>query len=550
MLERPKNDIQGEYIFRQLIEEAPVATCLFTGRDLKIAVANDAMIGMWGKDRSVIGEPLVKAVPELADQTFVDILNEVYATGIPYTATSMPAQLKVNHVLSTYYFDFTYKPLFNETGEVYGIMDMAVDVTAQVLARRKILEAQEILRDAVELAQLGTWSVDLVGRKFDYSPRLRAWCGFTETEEITFDVLYSIIQESDRQRLQEVMASAIDPASATAFDAEYTINNKLTGQEYIIHALGRAFFNETGEAYKMTGTAQDVTRGRKLQQSLEMEVHQRTEQLQALNEELHHLNDRLLSSNEELFEANERLVHSNEELAQYAYIASHDLQEPLRKIRIFSDLLRSQENLAEDNKPIVDKINQSAERMTMLINDLLSFSRLLKSDSLVHPVDLSLIATAVINDFELTIHEKNALVELGRMPVIEAIQLQMHQLFYNLLSNALKFTYPGRRPRIRITALPITIEEAGRYIQKPPGQLNYYRISFRDNGIGFDARHAEQIFEVFRRLHGRDDYPGSGIGLALCRRIVVNHKGYIYTESQPGKGTVFHFIISDKQLRD
>jgi light-regulated signal transduction histidine kinase (bacteriophytochrome) len=276
-----------------------------------------------------------------------------------------------------------------------------------------------------------------------------------------------------------------------------------------------------------------------LQLSLEQEVELRTEELLSLNEELG-------TANEELNDTNKQLLHSNEELAQYAYVASHDLQEPLRKIRLFSGMLENQESLPAENRPMVSKIAQSAERMSLLIRDLLDFSRLLKSEAHMKPVDLSAILHNVISDFELTIEEKKASVRIGRLPVIEAVGLQMNQLFYNLLSNALKFVRPDIAPEIVIDAQVMDHEEVGQYISSPLLYSNYYRITFSDNGIGFDPKYAEQIFEVFKRLHGRHAYPGSGIGLALCKRIITNHNGHVYVQSEVNRGTAFHIIMADK----
>jgi signal transduction histidine kinase len=191
---------------------------------------------------------------------------------------------------------------------------------------------------------------------------------------------------------------------------------------------------------------------------------------------------------------------------------------------------------------------QSAERMSMLIQDLLEFSQLLKSETLMRPIELSEVCKAVINDFELKITEKNAELNIGPLPVIEAVGLQMNQLFYNLLSNALKFSNPDDKPVITISSKKLDIEEVLKHIVRPDGRCQYFQITFADNGIGFEVKYAEQIFEVFKRLHSNGMFPGSGIGLALCRRIVTNHKGYLYAESVLGKGAAFHIILPDKSI--
>ncbi|RYF94839.1 MAG: PAS domain-containing sensor histidine kinase [Chitinophagaceae bacterium] len=250
---------------------------------------------------------------------------------------------------------------------------------------------------------------------------------------------------------------------------------------------------------------------------------------------------------ETLTQNNRELDRSNQELSQYAYVASHDLQEPLRKIRIFSDILGSNSKIPAKDKFIVQKISTAAERMNLLITDLLNYSKLVKQDSEYEAVDLQQVLEDVLVDFEVTIQERQASIQCCDLPSIHAVRLQMNQLFFNLLSNSLKFVKAGTRPRISIEAIPISHEDAGKYLRKTQAFSNYYDIVVTDNGIGFETQFSEQIFEVFKRLHGRDVYPGSGIGLSLCRRIAENHNGYLFAESKVGQGTKFHLIVPDKQ---
>jgi signal transduction histidine kinase len=262
----------------------------------------------------------------------------------------------------------------------------------------------------------------------------------------------------------------------------------------------------------------------------------RIRQMELINEGLKENNDRLSSINREL-------TRSNQDLSQYAYVASHDLQEPIRKVRILSDMLLTDAGLQLKDKKIVQKITRSCERMSVLIRDLLHYSKLLKPDMVYEPVDLQKILQGVFNDFEISIQERNAQIRMGNLPVIQAVPHQMNQLFYNLLSNALKFVAPGSTPEIDIYAVPITPVEAGNFLKEAVNGQQYYDISFRDNGIGFESSQATEIFEVFKRLETKENYQGSGIGLALCRRIVLNHNGFLFASSEPEKGATFHIII-------
>jgi light-regulated signal transduction histidine kinase (bacteriophytochrome) len=248
-----------------------------------------------------------------------------------------------------------------------------------------------------------------------------------------------------------------------------------------------------------------------------------------------------------LSETIDELKNSNQNLKEFAYAASHDLQEPLRKIQTFSGILSGKADLPLEHKILVEKISTSSTRMRLLIYDLLLFSSLEKTETFMSPVDLSVVLTDVVNDFELLIKEKGAVIEIDNLPVIEAVQLQMNQLFFNLLSNALKFSNPGIKPRISLKVEKITHQEVARYIPLPFLFSTYSKFIFSDNGIGLDTRFSEQIFEVFKRLHGKEAYQGSGIGLALCRRVVTNHNGHLYVVSEEGKGTAFHIILPDRQ---
>ncbi len=532
---------ESELFARSILENSPVAKIVFTGEEMILSVVNEKMLEMLGRNVSIIGKPFMEAVPELLSTPLMSRLRHVFTTGEMFYNAEEKYELIRYGQPYTGYYSYACKALFNTEGKIYGIINTAVEVTEQVLAKQKMKEAEESLLGAIELAKLGTWSLDLTTGLLTYSDRLNRWFGLDGTGPITIEQAYQPIAESDRPLVKASMTHAITPGSDGIYDVEYTAIDQKTGRERILHAQGKALFNEQGVAYKVNGTAQDVTEQRRIQLALEQQVQERTEELAASNEELQ-------STNEDLSDVNERLQRSNEELAQYAYVASHDLQEPLRKIRIFSGMLSSQSDLSEENTRLIAKISQSSERMSLLIRDLLEFSRLLNSEALIKSVDLGEICHMVVNDFELAIAEKNAVVKIGQLPVIEAVSLQMNQLFYNLLSNALKFSKPNVLPVIEINARLIGLEIAREYIPNADRHCRYYYITFSDNGIGFEEKYSEQIFEVFKRLHGRDVYSGSGIGLALARRIVANQRGHLFATSLVGEGTTFHIILPDWQV--
>jgi two-component system CheB/CheR fusion protein len=245
-----------------------------------------------------------------------------------------------------------------------------------------------------------------------------------------------------------------------------------------------------------------------------------------------------------LHEANIDLRNSNENLAQFAHIASHDLQEPLRKIKTFSTMLQDRyfSQFPDGAHELVEKIISSSERMSVLIKEVLNFSEILHGDITVEKADLNAILTDVIADFDLLITEKNAVIYRDVLPVIEAIPLQVKQLFYNLISNSLKFSKRDIQPVITIVAHMLAAKEFAEHTSLDQ-RFAYCEICFSDNGIGFQQQYADQIFLIFHRLNAREQFAGTGIGLALCKKIVINHHGEIYATATEGHGASFRIIL-------
>ncbi|ACU61207.1 ATP-binding response regulator [Chitinophaga pinensis] len=234
------------------------------------------------------------------------------------------------------------------------------------------------------------------------------------------------------------------------------------------------------------------------------------------------------------------LLRKNSELEQFAYIASHDLQEPLRKIRTFSELLQKSLQKGNPVNNYFDKIQSSAERMTQLIKDVLDYSRLSNTEEKFVPIDLNTILQQVKGDFDLLIEQKQATIKSNTLPVVKGIPLQLQQLFTNLIGNSLKFC--ENQPLISIFASPLPAPEIPFY----PGlqeDISYVKLEFSDNGIGFEQQFAERIFAIFQRLNERKVYAGTGIGLALCKKIVENHHGIIRANGKLNEGATFTVIL-------
>lgn len=241
------------------------------------------------------------------------------------------------------------------------------------------------------------------------------------------------------------------------------------------------------------------------------------------------------------------LDRSNKELEEFAYIASHDLQEPLRKITSFSERLKEKlpPNLEPDVQLYLNRMLAATDNMRTLIDNLLEFSRTSRSSEPFVSVDLNQVLSDVKADLELKIEESNARIEYEKMPTLDAIPLQMRQLFTNLLSNAIKFRKTGEAPFITISCKLMSEEE--REDEHLPEKTKYYEIIVKDRGIGFNQEFEHRIFQIFQRLHGKAEYPGSGIGLAICKKIVENHSGLLFARGEQGMGAAFFIILPESQ---
>lgn len=250
----------------------------------------------------------------------------------------------------------------------------------------------------------------------------------------------------------------------------------------------------------------------------------------------------LEENNRQLAAMNAALEISNYDLMQFASVASHDLQEPLRKVDIFSNLLLSKSagQLPDESKRYLDKITDSVKRMKVLIADVLNYSKLSATTHAFAPVDLNEIVSELKSDFELTMKEKGANLISEQLPVIQGIKGQMRQVLQNILSNALKFTRVGLQPEIVIT---VSFVHSKSFTAATDKDGPYCIISIKDNGIGFDEKYLTNIFALFERLHGKDKFEGTGIGLAIAKKIIEKHKGLITARSSSGDGAEFLLLL-------
>jgi len=242
---------------------------------------------------------------------------------------------------------------------------------------------------------------------------------------------------------------------------------------------------------------------------------------------------------ETIAQRTDELTRSNAELEQFAFVASHDLQEPLRKIQAFGDRLvvKVSQVIPQEAQDYLHRMQSAAARMSTLISDLLTFSRVIRRSDPLVPVDLAAVARGVLSDLEVRVEKSGAIVDIGELPTLDADPTQMHQLLLNLISNALKFQSSGAKPEVTIRSRKFNTSSGEQHCE----------ITVQDNGIGFEEKYMDKIFAVFQRLHGRSEYEGTGVGLAVCRRITDRHHGTITARSQLGQGSTFIVTLPIKQ---
>jgi signal transduction histidine kinase/FixJ family two-component response regulator len=304
-------------------------------------------------------------------------------------------------------------------------------------------------------------------------------------------------------------------------ETEVRLKDLLTGA-FCYHLLRIIPVRVGDQLVKWVGTLTDIHHQKSLNELLELKVAERTR---------------------ELLEIIRELEITNHDLQQFASVASHDLKEPLRKILFFGNLIKDRASFDDTIGIYLNKILRSSERMSNLIGDLLNFTRLSAAD-IFEISDINRIIDEILNDLELTIMEKKATINVEPIPRLEVVPGLMHQLFLNILSNALKFSRPGIPPVIHIQSEiikdPILDSPAASY-------GSFCRITIADNGIGFDEQYRDKIFTIFQRLNAQVEYEGTGIGLAIAKKIVDKHNGLIDARSQPGEGATFYIILPMRQ---
>lgn len=483
-----------ERVLRDVIDTAPFPIGVYTGDKMKIVLANQSMIKTYGKGPNVIGTNYTEILPELENQQIFDQLREVLYTGKSYEAKNARVDIVVNGKLKPHYFNYNFTPIFGAEGEVYGVMNTAAEVTELNVARQQTIEIEKKLRLAVESSQLGIFEIDIKKGLMRGSKRFTNFFGL-EKREFTLNTLVSFIHPEDIA----LWHNALETLSETAdLNCELrVINNKKLQWIRFSGSLSESDDKEN----TIVGIAQDITVQKENAQELMQLVEQRTLELR----------------------------RSNDDLKQFGHVISHDLKEPVRKLLLFSNILK--EDLDNDKKPRMSqyahKINKSAARLTEMIDSILNYSSA-GSPDLNEVVDLNHIIENIKEDLEIKIVEKHAVIEHKKMPLLNGSKILFHQLFYNLIANSLKFSRDNFDSHIKIDC---------------SFDSEKLLITITDNGIGISIENSLRIFNVFERLHSKDEYEGTGLGLALCKKIVERHNGKMIYVKPEATGAVFEITF-------
>lgn len=398
------------------------------------------------------------------------------------------------------------------------------DITEHRAVQRAAEERELQFRNMADNAPVIIWtsSIDKTRNFFN-----RTWFDYTGQTKSESPDWRAAIHPDDREKYIKNFDKRFNERAA--FQMEYLLRRN-DGEYRWLMDVAKPHFSPNQEFLGYIGTSTELHDKKVIMEELNNQVKKGTQELRTMNNELQ---------------------RSNSELQQFAFVASHDLQEPLRKIITYIDRIQNHEqNLSDVGRGYFEKIIHSSRRMTKLIDDLLDFSSLSFANKKFIKVDLNKTLQDVLSDLDLIILEKNAEVtHTTDLPIIDAVPLQMTQLFHNLITNALKFAKENTPSKIDISSRMLSQEEVHERKTLDGNEAEYVEIVFRDNGIGFNPEFAEQIFVIFQRLNDKKKFPGTGIGLALCRRIVNNHRGDIFAQSTPD-GAAFHVILPLRQIVD
>ncbi|PWB21839.1 PAS domain-containing sensor histidine kinase [Flavobacterium sp. HTF] len=412
------------------------------------------------------------------------------------------------------------KIFFDENNVPLKMIGTVMDITDEKNRQQILMKSEEKFRLLADSMPQHVWTSDALGNLNYFNQSVYTYAGLSP-EAVDKNDWLKIVHPDDREANINAWMEAVNSGNDFLFEHRFRRHD---GQYRWQQSHATAQKDEEGNIQMWVGTSTDIQDQKDFTNKLEREVSERTAQLEIKNKDL---------------------INMNIELQSFAYISSHDLQEPLRKIQTFASRLADldEQNISAKAKTYLNRIEVSAKRMQTLIQDLLTYSRTNSAERVFVKTNLDEIAEEVTSDFSERIEETNAIVNFHPLGEITVIPFQFRQLLHNLIGNALKFSKKDEAPYIEITAKRVLGSDLGIRVNYP--ERIYYCLKIADNGIGFDAEYSERIFEVFQRLNTESEFSGTGIGLAIVKKIVENHKGIITAHSEKGKGATFEIYIPE-----
>ena len=494
----------------------------------RFTYANKALLDMWGKTwEETIGKGLLENGYDFwqAERHEREI-DQVVATRKP-----IRGEISFPHAtLGNRLYDYIFVPVFNERGEVEAVAGTTRDITDIKLAEQEVRESNERFRNLADQSPMIIYIVE---------PNAEATMSYFNTvylrytglkyEEALDRAWIDIVHPDDVQSVYDIYVPAFESRQPYTLPA---VRLRRHDGVYRWHLFkGTPRYLSSGEFMGFVGVGIDIHEQKLAEEALK----QSEEQLQ----------QKIAERTAELERTVEELRRSNASLEEFAYAASHDLKEPIRKIHFFGD--RIKETIGDEMKPEVkryfERMDGASKRMGTLIDDLLSYSQVSIRPRIIEEVNLNRLIEQVLEDLDLEIEDKDAVVTVDKLFTIRGHQRQLQQAFQNLIGNALKYSRPGIAPQIHIGYRKVVGRETGLHLSADEREKEFYCVTIRDNGIGFEQAEAERIFNVFTRLHGMDEYKGTGIGLSIVRKVVENHNGHIWAVSEPGQGATFYLLL-------
>lgn len=621
---------QSESRFRKMIHQTPAATLVLKGQDLLIEEINSHMLQLIGRGAEIIGMRLIDVLPELEGQYVWEQVLKVYNEGIPFDQSEVLVPHNRTGELRNYYYNLAYRPLI-EDGQITGMIQVAVEVTQQVVARQKMEESESRFRALVNASSDLVYRMDADwmimhsleggGRLADAGGQGINWLdkfihpndleqavhliSKSIVEKSIFEMEHKVIKADDsirwvfsrvvpildenekivewfgaasditsQKELQNVIAESeekfrqladlvpqmiwrgnsegfvdyynsrwyeytgVDPNkfgdsswtpalhpedvslalktwyesvnAGTPYKLEFRLKNGTTGEYRWFLSKALPIRDKEGIITNWFGTCTDIHEQKSITEKLEILVAERTKELQ----------------------------RSNDDLQQFAHVASHDLKEPVRKIKTFVGRLEDylEGKLDESASKYIERIHVASDRMFNMIDGVLAYSKINADSQKATRVDLNEIIKNIETDLEVSLQKTGGKIYYDELPILEGASVLLYQLFYNLINNSLKFAKEDTPSKISITAT-----------EKLEGSNRMAVITLEDNGIGFDMDQTARIFETFTRLNSKDRYEGTGLGLSLCKKIAERHGGTITAAGSPGKGAVFIITLPFEQ---